>query len=187
MTTPRPRIAYQGVPGAFSEDAIRAFWGDDVIAVPCESFSSMLAAVRLGTADGAVLPVENMVIGPIQSALDALDDFSDGLTLGDTTNVPVVHALLGVPGATLSQVKVITSHPVALAQCRRFLQAFGARVEPYFDTAGAAQMVSERGEPQMAAVASTRAATLYGLAVLSDAIQDDADNWTRFLRIESGR
>ncbi len=187
MTTPRPRIAFQGVPGAFSEDAIRALWGDDVVTVPCESFATMLAAVRHGDADGAVLPVENMVVGPIHTALDALDDFSDGLTIGDTTDIAVVHALLGVPGATLEQVTVITSHPVALAQCRRFLQAFGAVVEPFFDTAGAAKMVSERGDPTIAAVASARAAECYGLTVLSDAIQDDARNWTRFLRIESGR
>jgi prephenate dehydratase len=187
MTTSRPRIAYQGEPGAFSEDAIRASWGDDVTTVACESFAAMLAAVRNGDADGAVLPVENMVVGPIQTALDALDDFSDGLTLGDTIDVPVVHALLGVPGATLDQVRVITSHPVALAQCCRFLQAFGAQTEPFFDTAGAARMVSERQDPSIAAVASRNAAARYGLTVLSDAIQDDPDNWTRFVRIESGR
>ena len=187
MSTTRPRVAYQGVPGAFSENAILAFWGDDVTPVPCESFSTMLAAVRHGDADGAVLPVENLMIGPIQSALDALDDFSDGLTLGETVDILVVHALLGVRDATLDQVTLITSHPVALAQCRRFLQAFGARVEPHFDTAGAARMVSERRDPAIAAVASHRAATLYGLTILSDAIQDDPDNWTRFLRIGSGR
>ena len=187
MSTPPLRIAFQGAPGAFSEDAIRAFWGSDVTTVPCESFSTMLAAVRHGDADGAVLPVENMVVGPIQSALDALDDFSDGLMIGDTTEIAVVHALLGIPGSTLEQVKMITSHPVALQQCRRFLQAFGAVVEPFFDTAGAAKMVSERGDPTMAAVASKGAAERYGLTVLSDAIQDDPDNWTQFLRIESGR
>ena len=117
MTTARPRIAFQGVPGAFSEDAVRAFWGPDVTTVPCQSFSAVLAAVRNGAADGAVLPVENMVVGSIQSALDALDDFSDGLTIGATIDVPIVHALLGVPGSTLEQVKLVTSHPVALAQC----------------------------------------------------------------------
>lgn len=187
MTTARPRIAFQGVPGAFSEDAVRAFWGPDVLTVPCQSFSAVLAAVRNGAAAGAVLPVENMVVGPIQSALDALDDFSDGLRIGATIDIPIVHALLGVPGATLEQVKLVTSHPVALAQCRRFLQAFGARVEHFFDTAGAAQMVSERQDPGIAAVASHNAGIRYGLDILADAIQDDPENWTRFLRIESGR
>jgi prephenate dehydratase len=186
-TAARPRIAFQGIPGAFSEDAIRAFWGPDTIPVPCETFTKMLEAVKSGAADGAVLPVENLVVGPITAALDALDDFSVGLNLGGTTDVPIVHALLGVPGATLEQVRLITSHPVALAQCRRFLQAFGVRSEPFFDTAGAAKMVSEKGDPSVAAVASHTAATLYGLSVLSDAIQDDPDNWTRFLRIEAGR
>ncbi len=186
MTTARPRIAFQGAPGAFSEDAIRVFWGPDTIPIPCATFSAMLEAVRSGSADGAVLPVENMVVGPITSALDALDDFSNGLNLGGTTDVPVVHALLGVAGSTLEGVKVVTSHPVALAQCRRFLQAFGAKTEPFYDTAGAAKMISEKGDRTIAAVAGHSAAILYGLTILSDAIQDEPENWTRFLRIESG-
>lgn len=187
MTSTRPRIAFQGVPGAFSEDAIRAFWGDHVTTVPCPTFWEVLSSVRTGRADGAVLPVENLVVGPIQSALDALDDFSDGLHLGGTTDVAIVQALLGLPGTSLEQVKLITSHPVALAQCRRFLQAFGARIEPFFDTAGAAKMVSETKNPTVAAVASHTAAQRYGLEILSDAIQDEPDNWTRFVRIEAGR
>ena len=184
MNTARPRIAFQGAPGAFSEDAIRVFWGPDTIAVPCESFTSMLAAVKSGAADGAVLPVENLLLGPIASALDALDDFSVGLNLGGTTDVSVVHALLGTADATLEGVKRITSHPVALAQCRRFLQAFGAKVEPFYDTAGAAKMVRDTADPRIAAVASHNAALLYGLTVLADAIQDEPGNWTRFVQIE---
>ena len=187
MTSTPPRIAFQGVPGAFSEDAIRVFWGANVSTVPCQTFWEVLSSVRNGRAEGAVLPVENLVVGPIQSALDALDDFSDGLHLGGTTDVPIVQALLGIPGTSLEQVKLITSHPVALAQCRRFLQAFGARIEPFFDTAGAAKMVSETTDPTIAAVASHTAAERYGLEILSDAIQDEPDNWTRFVRIETGR
>ena len=187
MTIERPRIAFQGIPGAFSEDAIRVFRGPDTIPVPCASFSAMLAAVKSGAADGAVLPVENMVVGPIASALDALDDFSVGLNLGGTTDVLIVHALMSIPGSVLEAVKLITSHPVALAQCRRFLQAFGARVEPFFDTAGAAKMVSERLDPGIAAVASHSAAARYGLTILADGIQDEAANWTRFLKIEAGK
>ena len=187
MTTARPRIAFQGALGAFSEDAVRVFWGPDTIPVPCETFSSMLAAVKTGAADGAVLPVENMVIGPIASALDALDDLSDGLNIGGTTDVLVVHALMSVPGAVLEGVKLITSHPVALEQCRRFLQAFGARVEPFYDTAGAARMVQLKADPSIAAIASHAASLRYGLTILSDAIQDEPENWTRFVRIERGR
>ena len=187
MPSARPRIAYQGVPGAFSEDAIRAFWGDEAIGVPCHSFADVMEAVRSGAADGAVLPVENATVGPITSALDALDDFSLGLTIGGTTDVPVVQALLGLPGATLEQIALITSHPVALGQCRRFLSAFGVPQEPYFDTAGAARMVSEKQDPTLAAVASHAAAERYGLIILADAIQDEPDNWTRFVRIGAGQ
>jgi prephenate dehydratase len=187
MTTARPRIAFQGAPGAFSEDAIRVFWGEDTVNVPCENFTAMLRAVKSGAADGGVLPVENRVVGPIASALDALDDFSTGLHLGGTTDVPIVHALLTVAGATVESVRRITSHPVALEQCRRFLQAFGARVEGYWDTAGAARMVSESNDITVAAIASHRAAERYALTILADAIQDEPSNWTRFLRIEAGR
>jgi prephenate dehydratase len=187
MPPARPRIAFQGAPGAFSEDAVRAFWGPDTIAVPCETFTTMLAAVKSGAADGAVLPVENMVIGSIAPALDALDDFSDGLNLGGTVDVPIVHALMSIPGSSLEQVKLVTSHPVALDQCRRFLQSFGAHVETFYDTAGAAKMVSEKQDPSIAAVASHNAAIRYGLTILADAIQDEPDNWTRFVRIEPGR
>ncbi len=186
MTSARPRIAFQGIPGAFSEDAIRVFWGPDTTPVPCETFSQMLAAVKSGLADGAVLPVENLVVGPITSALDALDDFSVGLNLGGTTDIRIVHALMSVTGSTLEQIRRVTSHPVALAQCRRFLQAFGAKTESFFDTAGAARMVSEAQDPTLAAVASHGASERYGLTILADAIQDDPDNWTRFLRIEAG-
>jgi prephenate dehydratase len=186
MSSARPRIAYQGVPGAFSEEAIRAFWGDETINVPCRTFADVISAVRSGTAAGAVLPVENLVVGPITSALDAIDDFSEGLIIGGQTDVPVVHALLGIPGSTLEQITRITSHPVALSQCHRFLLAFGVPLEPYFDTAGAAQLVSETKDPTLAAVAGHAAAELYGLIVLSEAIQDEPENWTRFVRIEAG-
>ena len=187
MTIAHPRIAYQGIPGAFSEDAIRALWGDHAVSVPCVSFESTLAAVRDGAADGAVLPVENMVIGPIQTALDALDDLSVGMHIGGTTDVLVTHALMGRPGASIERLSCVTSHPVALAQCRRFLMALGVRIEPYFDTAGAARMVSEQQDDTIAAVASHSAAERYGLTILSDAIQDEPDNWTRFVRIEASR
>jgi prephenate dehydratase len=187
MTSALPRIAFQGEPGAYSEDAIRVFWPHGAISVPCETFRGVLTAMRNGEADGAVLPVMNLIIGPIQSALDVLDDLSDGLTLGGTTDVPVVHSLMSVPSAELESIKVVTSHPAALAQCHRFLAAFGVRIEPHLDTAGAARMVSQRGDPTIAAVASEAAAAQYGLKVLSSAIQDLPDNWTRFVRIDVDR
>jgi len=187
MTTTQPRVAFQGAPGAFSEDAIRAFWGTDTIPVPCETFTAMLQAVQSGAADGAVLPVENKIVGPIQTALDALDDCSVGLNIGGTTDVAIVLALMSVAGATVEGVQVVMSHPVALAQCKRFLDGFHAKAEPYYDTAGAARRVAEKRDPSIAAVASHNAANLYGLTILADGIQDVPDNWTRFVKIEAGR
>ena len=187
MNTNQPRVAFQGAPGAFSEDAIRAFWGTDTVSVPCQTFSAMLQAVQSGAADGAVLPVENKIVGPIQTALDALDDFSVGLNIGGTTDVAIVLALMSVEGATLDGVQVVISHPVALAQCKKFLDGFHAKADPYYDTAGAAKRVAEKSDPSVAAVASHNAASLYGLVILADAIQDVPDNWTRFVKIEAGR
>jgi prephenate dehydratase len=182
----RRRIAYQGEPGAFGEAAVHALWGEDAISVPCETFHAVLAAVRSRSVDGAVLPIENLTAGPVTSALDALDDYSEGMILGAAIDLPVVQALLGVAGATLDKIRIITSHPVALAQCHRFLSAFGATLEPHLDTAGAARMVAERGDRHLAAIAGHAAAMRYGLTILSDAIQDAPDNWTRFVRIEGG-
>lgn len=184
-TSRRPRIAFQGAPGAFSEDAIRAFWGDEATSVPCQSFADALEAVRHGNADGAVIPVENLVAGPVTPALDAIDDHSDGLSIGGSTEVPIVHALMSVPGSSLDQLRLITSHPIAILQCRKYLDTLGVRVEEFFDTAGAARMVRETGDPSIAAVASHNAARRYGLEVLVDAIQDVPDNWTRFVKIEA--
>jgi len=146
----------------------------------------MLQAVQCGDAEGAVLPVENKIVAPIPTALDAVEDFSVGLNIGGTTDVAIVLALMSVAGATLEGVQIIISHPVALAQCTRFLDGFHATAEPYYDTAGAAKRVADKRDPAIAAVASHNAASLYGLSILADGVQDVPDNWTRFVKIEAG-
>ena len=175
------RVAFQGEPGAFGEDAIVKFFGSiDVVSVPERSFGDVVAGVEDGRADYGVLPVVNTIAGRVVDAERAIAG-SALRTTGDVT-VPVNQCLLAVPGAHLDDVTTVLSHPVALAQCTKFLSAHsGLRPFPSFDTAGAAREVANVGDIAMAAIAGRRAAELYTLDVLAEGIQDRADNETRFV------
>jgi prephenate dehydratase len=142
--------------------------------------------VRGGRADAAVLPIENAIVGDIIGALEAIDVHAVGLDLADTVDVPVLHCILGVPGATLEMVERVRSHPVALAQCAHWLRAHDLIAEPTEDTAGAARQVVERGDLRVAAIAGAAAAQQYGLVVLARDVADARDNWTRFVRLTRG-
>jgi prephenate dehydratase len=175
------RVAFQGEPGAFGEDAIVKFFGSaDVVTVPERQFADVVAVVEDGRADYAVLPVENTIAGAVVAAARALAD-SALRTTGNVT-VPVKQCLLAVPGARLSDLTTVVSHPVALAQCTKFLLAHPQlKAFPSFDTAGAAREVATAGDIRIAAIAGRRAATLYRLDVLAEGIQDRPDNETRFV------
>ncbi len=175
------RIAFQGEPGAFGEDAILRFFGSaDVVTIPERAFGDVVAAVNDGRADYGVLPVENTIAGTVFDATRALAQ-SALRTTGDVT-VPVSQCLLALPGATLDDLTAVLSHPVALAQCTKFLAAHPRlKAFPSFDTAGAAREVATAGELAMAAIAGRRAAELYTLDILAEGIQDRADNETRFV------
>jgi prephenate dehydratase len=172
-------IAYQGEPGAFSEAAIVAMWGESAIAVPCASFSAVIAAVESGRTDGGLLPVANSIAGTVVESVAAIEGST--LVVVGETRFPIELDLLAVEGATLESVHTAESHPVALRQCGRFLEAH-PRLEavPSHDTAGAAREVAASGDRRRAAVASARAGALYGLVTLARAIEDGAGNVTRF-------
>jgi len=172
------RVAYQGERGAFSESAARWLLGE-AAALPCASFEEMFDAVRTGQADCCVAPIENSLAGSIHRNYDLLLD--SRLAIFGETNLRIVHHLLGVRGMAAGDVRRVYSHPVALAQCDRFLRA-RPRIEavPVHDTAGAVRMVMERGSCDEAAIASGRAGALYGAATLAAGIEDHAQNFTRF-------
>ena len=174
-----PVVAYQGEPGAFSEQAVLELWEDAVVALPCESFAEVTRAVAEGRARFGALPVENTIAGPVREAQAALA--ASGLAAVGETALAIRLCLLALPGAALAEVRVVESHPVALRQCAQWIAA-----RPWltpregYDTAGAARAVAASGDRTRAAVASARAGALAGLAVLAEGIEDRAGNVTRF-------
>ena len=173
-------VAYQGEPGAFSEIAAGKLMGDGMVAIPVASFESMFAAVIEGRADFCVAPIENTLAGSIHRNYDLL--LESPLTIVGETNLRIVHALIAVEGAAFEELRRVYSHPVALAQCSAFLAA-NPSIEPVAaqDTAGSVRFVMERGRRDEAAIASADAARIYGGTVVRDAIEDNAQNFTRFL------
>jgi prephenate dehydratase len=175
------RIAYQGEPGAFSEAASRQV-ASDAHLVPCKSFEEVFAAADKGVVDFGVLPIENSIGGSIHRNFDLL--LEHDLPIVGEVEVPVVHHLLALPGRTLDQIKHIYSHPQALAQCDRFLRTLtGVEITATYDTAGSAKMIATEHLEDAAAIASARAAEVFGLVPLKSAIQDYQNNTTRFLVI----
>ena len=172
------QIAFQGEPGAFSHAAARAVFPLDE-AMPCTTFEDTIAAVQGGAADYAVVPVENSLYGRITDIHHLLPE--SGLFIVGEHFLRVEMNLLGVPGATLADVKSVQSLSVALGQCRKFIGAHRLRTINAVDTAGSAREVAEKGDRSLAAIASKFAAEIYGLDVLAENIEDAAHNTTRFL------
>ena len=174
-------IAYQGLAGAFSEAAAAALFPGATL-VPRRTFADVFAAMAAKDADAAVVPVENTHAGSVVDVYDLLRHNASAKVIAELI-LRVRHCLLGVHGSSLGQVRVARSHPQALAQVEDFLREHEIRSEVAFDTAGAAAEVAARGETDLAAVASRRAAERYGLDVLADSIETSNDNFTRFFAI----
>lgn len=179
------KVAYQGEPGAYSDEAVTALF-PDAQPVGFATFRLTFDALQMGAVEAAVLPVENSTAGVVQEVSDLLWETraaAPGLRVVREHVQPVRHCLLGWPGP----VERALSHPQALAQCDRYLHSRQIRPVTFHDTAGAARAVAERREPGTAAIASRSAAARYGLYVLAEAIQDDSENRTRFVVVERGR
>jgi len=174
------RVAIQGERGAFSEEAAIRLLGEEIEVVPRPTFEAMFSAIGEGAADCALAPIENSLAGSVHRSFDLLVE--SGLSIIGEVIIPIAHNLIGVPGATLEQLRVVESHPVALAQCERFFIAHPRlkRIATE-DTAGSAREVVGAGDPSRAAIASRRAAELYGGAILREHLEDSSQNYTRFL------
>ena len=172
------RLAYQGEPGAYSEAAALQFGGPHAETLPCKSFDEVFEAVVKKRATHGVVPLENSIGGTIHRNYDLLLDHE--LPITGEVELDVVHCLQALPGTKLEDVTIVYSHPQALAQCERYLKDLGATVEAVYDTAGGAKLVAEQKLANAAALASRRAAEVFGLAVLQEAVQDFEYNITRF-------
>lgn len=172
------RVAYQGLPGAYSEAAaLKAY--PLCLPVPCDQFEAAFKAVELWLVEKAVLPIENSLGGSIHRNYDLL--LRHRLHIVGEVQLAVNHCLLGLPGVRIEELKRVLSHFQALAQCEMTLTKLGVTRESVDDTAGAAQLVASNRLRDTGAVASARAAEIYGLNILAEKIQDDLDNVTRFL------
>jgi len=172
--------AYQGVPGAFSEDAARILLGPTANLLPCRTIADVFAALSRGQVHAAVVPLANSLAGPVPGAAELIAQHQ-ARVVADLHH-PVEQTVIGVAGAKMDDVRHLWSHPVALDQCAQFL-ARHPRIapQPAFDTAGAVAEVVARGDVTHAALGSRRAAAVYGGVVLADAVQDQRDNVTRFV------
>src|SRR6266545_4464834 len=173
------RIAFQGEAGAYSEEALFLL-EPDAESQPHREFRDVAQAVLERRADLGLLPIENSLVGSIATNFDLIAE--SGLAIVSEVVSAVHHCLLGVPGAGRDSLRRVLSHPVALAQCERFLRGLaGVEVVAFYDTAGAAAEVARRGDRSLGAIAGALAARRYGLAVLAERIEDEPHNQTRFL------
>lgn len=178
-----PIVAFQGEPGAYSEEAVRQQFGSEVATLPCQAFEHIFEAVDSGRADFGAVPVENSTAGSINKSFDLL--LEHDLKVHGEILLRVRHCLLTVPGhaATITQVR---SHPQALAQCETFMNRHHYTAVPWYDTAGSAKDLAANPEPGVAVIASKLAAQIYGLEIVQAGVEDMSNNYTRFFVVGKG-
>ena len=174
------RVAFQGEPGAFSEAAAVQLLGNAITTVPRATFDATFAAIHDGSADALLVPVENSLAGSVVRVFDLLLDSE--LKIIAETILPIEHHLIGCPGATLADIRSVSSHPMALAQCEKlFNQHPSWKRLPAEDTAGSVREVLARQDKSHAAIAGQRAADHYRGVILAPSVQDNTENFTRFV------
>ncbi len=174
------RVAFQGERGAYSEEAVISLFRDADV-VPCNTLSTAFELVHASQVEAAVVPIENSQAGSINETYDLLLRY-DLWIFGETVS-HIHHCLLALPGTRVEDISEVYSHPQALAQCEEFLRTLKATVLPQYDTAGSAKMIREMKLVRAAAVASRRAAEIYGLHILAENIETNPHNYTRFIVI----
>jgi prephenate dehydratase len=180
-------VAFQGERGSFSEEAAYKLLGRRIRVLPCETFAATFASVTQGRANICLVPIENTLAGSVYENFDLL--LANHLHIVGEVNLRIVHNLIALPATARREVRQVYSHPVALAQCSHFF-AKNPRVErvPFYDTAGAVKMLTERHPPGAAAIASRIAAEVYHARILATHLEDHHENYTRFLLLsKTGR
>jgi len=182
--TAKPRVAFQGERGAFSEEAAHKLLGQEIELIPRRTFAELYNSLDNGIADYLLAPVENSIAGVVQPSVDLLR--LNSLTVIEEVQIKIEQHLIGCPGASLSTIEKVQSHPVALAQCSRFFQTHPQLKSVVADdTAGSVAEVIRVGDPKLAAIGSERAAEIYGGSIIRKSIQDRSDNYTRFVLLSA--
>jgi prephenate dehydratase len=184
LSTKPLRVAFQGEVGAFSEEAAVRLMGDAIVTVPRATFERTFHAIAEGAADVLVVPIENSLAGSVLRVYDLL--LENNLCIRAETVLPIEHHLIACPGATLESLRSVESHPMALAQCERFIAEHpNLKRIPAEDTAGSVREVLSLGDRSRAAIAGQRAAEHYGGVILASGIQDNSENFTRFFLLSA--
>jgi prephenate dehydratase len=180
----RPRVAFQGERGAFSEEAAVKLLGKEIVLLPRPTFAALFKSLDEGVADFILAPIENSIAGPVDECQASIHIRS--LSICGEVSLLITQNLIGCAGASLEKIATVESHPVALAQCRRF---FGEHpmimAIASHDTAGSVAQVVSRGDPTRAAIASRRAAEIYGGIILQEHLEDEPENYTRFVLLQT--
>ena len=174
------KVAFQGEPGAFSEEASIGYFHSPET-VPCETFDAAFSAVTSGECEFGIIPIENSLAGSIHQNYDLL--LQNDLYIVGEYFLRVRHCLIAFPGVTMPEIKRVISHPQALGQCAGYLRDMGVKIESVYDTAGSVKMLRTSGEHTTAAIASRKVAEIYGMQILQEGIEDNPENYTRFLVI----
>jgi|YelNatPaOPRAMG01_1025707.scaffolds.fasta_scaffold03380_10 prephenate dehydratase len=183
MSEKKIRVAFQGVRGAYSEDACQAYFGKDVETIPYATFEEVFQAAESDAVSHAVVPVENSIEGSVAQVNDLL--LENDLMVSGEVILRIRHCLIAIPGTRIEDIKRVYSHPQALGQCRKFLSQYPHwEVIANYDTAGSAAMIKNHQRTDEAAIASARAAEIYGLHILKEGIESDHQNFTRFFVLE---
>jgi prephenate dehydratase len=176
----KTRVAFQGEPGAFSEEAAVHLLGDGIELVPRQTFATLYSSFDEGVADYLLAPVENSIAGPVEPSVELLN--RSHLVVLDEVSIHVAQHLIACTLVDFSEIAEVQSHPMALAQCSRFfIEHPHLKQIVADDTAGSVAEIMQRAERQRAAIAGRRAAELYGAVIIREEIQDANENFTRFL------
>ena len=184
MLIRKPRVAFQGERGAFSEEAAMKLLGNEIELVPRKTFADLFNSLDERIADYVLAPVENTIAGLVHPSVDLMQ--SSSLAVLDEVVIKIEQHLIGCDGANFDAIETVQSHPVALAQCSRFFEN-NPQLQPVTadDTAGSVAEVVRLRDPKRAAIAGQRAAEIYGGSIIRKSIQDQTENYTRFVLLSA--
>ena len=171
------RVSFQGEPGAYSEAAAVSFFDDKIKTIPCPTFAKVLKNTEDNEGDYSILPIENSLEGSVGESNDLL--LGVNLSVIGEVYYRVQHCLIGT--GSIGDIDTVYSHPQALGQCRRFIQEYSLKTIPCYDTAGSVKIIRDLNKKNIACIASKRAAEIYDISVIREGIENNQNNYTRFL------